>query len=638
MDVNELLSQNEQADLLRFSTAGSVDDGKSTLIGRLLHDCKCIYDDQLAAVHRDSKRLNREEVDLALLTDGLKAEREQGITIDVAYRYFSTPKRRFIIADTPGHEQYTRNMATGASTAELAVVLVDARYGVVTQSRRHAFISSLLGIPHMLVAVNKMDLVGYSQEVFESICADFRDFAVRLGVHDISFIPMSALHGDNVVDPGRKNMPWYDGVTFLHYLENVETSGDRNLIDFRFPVQYVNRPTSDFRGFCGTIASGVVRVGDDVVALPSGRRTRVQSIVTMDGERDYAFAPQSVTLCLEDELDISRGDMLAHAGNVPHVRSSLEAMVVWMDETAMRTGEPYMLKHCTRTGRGVIRSLHYTVDPQELHRDRKGTMGLNEIGRVSIDLLTPIPCDPYSRNRTTGAFILIDPQTNRTVAAGTIIERESRREEPAAGRSATAPVSQNITREGSLVSDDLRRAVFGHSPATIWLTGLSGSGKSTIAKELELQLLKQGVKAFILDGDNVRHGLNRDLGFSPEERSENIRRIAEVARLMNDAGVLVITAFISPYEADRNQARDIVGQDRFLEIHVDTPLEICESRDPKGLYSKARSGEIKGFTGISAPYEPPRDPAMRLETTDQSPGQSAATLLTLLRDLAITDL
>jgi bifunctional enzyme CysN/CysC len=635
MNAQELLKQNERADLLRFSTAGSVDDGKSTLIGRLLFDCKCIYDDQLAAVHRDSKRLNREEVDLALLTDGLKAEREQGITIDVAYRYFSTPRRRFIIADTPGHEQYTRNMATGASTADLAVVLVDARHGVVVQSRRHAFISSLLGIPHMLVAVNKMDLVGYSQQVFDDICNDFRDFAAKLGIHDISFIPMSALHGDNVVMHGRENMPWYDGVTFLHYLENVETSGDRNLIDFRFPVQYVNRPTSDFRGFCGTVASGVVRVGDEVVALPSGRRTRVKSIVSMDGERDYAFPPQSVTLCLEDELDISRGDMLAHAGNVPKVRSSLQAMLVWMGETPMRLGEPYVLKHCTRTVRGVVRSLSYAVDPRQLHRERKESLALNEIGRVSIDLLAPIACDAYARNRATGAFVLIDPTTNATVAAGMVIEREEKGEAPAAGRSASAPVSQNIVREGSLVSAELRRSVFGHAPATIWLTGLSGSGKSTIAKELERQLLEQGVKAYILDGDNVRHGLNRDLGFSPEQRTENIRRVAEVANLMNEAGLVVITAFISPYEADRNQAREIIGAERFLEIHVDTPLDVCESRDPKGLYAKARAGEIKSFTGISAPYEPPRAPALRLATDAATPASSAEEIIGLLgaRDL-----
>jgi bifunctional enzyme CysN/CysC len=635
MNAQELLKQNERADLLRFSTAGSVDDGKSTLIGRLLFDCKCIYDDQLAAVHRDSKRLNREEVDLALLTDGLKAEREQGITLDVAYRYFSTPRRRFIIADTPGHEQYTRNMATGASTADLAVVLVDARHGVVVQSRRHAFISSLLGIPHMLVAVNKMDLVGYSQQVFDDICNDFRDFAAKLGIHDISFIPMSALHGDNVVMHGRENMPWYDGVTFLHYLENVETSGDRNLIDFRFPVQYVNRPTSDFRGFCGTVASGVVRVGDEVVALPSGRRTRVKSIVSMDGERDYAFPPQSVTLCLEDELDISRGDMLAHAGNVPKVRSSLQAMLVWMGETPMRLGEPYVLKHCTRTVRGVVRSLSYAVDPRQLHRERKESLALNEIGRVSIDLLAPIACDAYARNRATGAFVLIDPTTNATVAAGMVIEREEKGEAPAAGRSASAPVSQNIVREGSLVSAELRRSVFGHAPATIWLTGLSGSGKSTIAKELERQLLEQGVKAYILDGDNVRHGLNRDLGFSPEQRTENIRRVAEVANLMNEAGLVVITAFISPYEADRNQAREIIGAERFLEIHVDTPLDVCESRDPKGLYAKARAGEIKSFTGISAPYEPPRAPALRLATDAATPASSAEEIIGLLgaRDL-----
>ncbi len=635
MDVRELLKQNEQADLLRFSTAGSVDDGKSTLIGRLLHDCKCIYDDQLAAVHRDSKRLNREEVDLALLTDGLKAEREQGITIDVAYRYFSTPRRRFIIADTPGHEQYTRNMATGASTADLAVVLVDARHGVVIQSRRHAFIAAMLGIPHMLVAVNKMDLANYSQQVFEDICADFRDFAAKLGIHDIAFIPMSALRGDNVVERGTAHMPWYEGVTFLHHLENLEIAGDRNLIDFRFPVQYVNRPTSDFRGFCGTVASGVVRVGDEIVALPSGRRTRVKSIVSMNGEHEYAFPPQSVTLCLEDEVDISRGDMIAHVGNTPRVRSAIQAMVVWMGETPMRLNDAYLVKHCARTGRGIVSSLSYTVSPRDLHRETKDTLELNEIGRVTIDLLTPIACDTYNRNRTTGAFILIDPRTNQTVAAGTIIDRAG---QPGTGTAAPAPVSQNITREGSLVSAELRETAFGHRAATVWLTGLSGSGKSTIAKELEWQLLEQGVKAYILDGDNIRHGLNRDLGFSPEHRSENIRRIAEVAQLMNEAGLVVLTAFISPYEADRNQARAIIGDERFLEVHVDTPLDVCESRDPKGLYSKARAGEIQGFTGISAPYEPPRDPALRLDTAEADLDETVASVLGLLRDRGILPL
>jgi len=629
-DVHELLRQTEQAELLRFSTAGSVDDGKSTLIGRLLQDCKCIYDDQLAAVHRDSRRLNREEVDLALLTDGLKAEREQGITIDVAYRYFSTPRRRFIIADTPGHEQYTRNMATGASTADLAVVLVDARYGVVVQSKRHAFIASLLGIPHLLVAVNKMDLVDYSQEVYETTCREFRDFAAKLGIHDVTFIPMSALRGDNVVERGTQTMPWYDGVTFLHYLEHVETSGDRNLVDFRFPVQYVNRPTSGFRGFCGTVASGVVRVGDRVIALPSGRSTRVKSIMTMDGELPYAFPPQSVTLCLEDELDISRGDMLAHAGNVPKVRSSIQAMLVWMDESPMRVGGQYLVKHCTRSVRGVVRSLSYTVSPRDLHRDQKESLELNEIGRVCIDLLTPIPCDPYARNRRTGAFVLIDPLTNGTVAAGTVIEREVRGYEPVAGAPVSAPVSGNITREGTLVPAELRETAFGHSPATVWLTGLSGSGKSTIAKELELQLLQRGVKAFVLDGDNIRHGLNRDLGFSPEQRSENIRRVAEVARLMNDAGLLVITAFISPYEADRNQASGIIGEERFLEIHMATPLAVCEERDPKGLYAKARAGEIKSFTGISAPYEPPRQAALRLATPGATVGELVTEVMVLL--------
>lgn len=609
MNITEFLAQNEQADLLRFTTAGSVDDGKSTLIGRLLQDCKGIYDDHLTSLRTDSKKLNREGVDLALLTDGLKAEREQGITIDVAYRYFSTPRRRFIIADTPGHEQYTRNMATGASTADLAVVLVDARNGVLTQSRRHGFIASLLGIPHVLVAVNKMDLVGYAEDVYRSICAEYSAFAARLQIHDLAFIPISALKGDNVVRRSRR-MKWYDGVSFLNYLENVQITGDRNFIDFRFPVQSVNRPHLDFRGYCGSLASGIVRAGDEVVALPSGRRSRVKSIVTMGGAPSYAFAPQAVTLCLEDELDISRGDMLVHPRNMPHVERQAEAMLVWMSDSPFAVNKPYYVKHLTQTVRASFTRLDYRVNPNTLHRETADSLTLNEIGRVAVEFYRPVIFDAYERNRQTGSFVVIDAMTNATVGAGMIIDRVQHRE-PQQQREV---VSRNIRAEHSLVTAEDRAQLMRQKPATLWLTGLSGSGKSTIARAVERQLVSEGHACFVLDGDNLRQGLNRDLGFSPAERSENIRRIAEVARLMNDAGLIVITAFISPYRADRASARQIVGEHQFVEIYLDTPIEVCEERDTKGLYRKARAGEIDGFTGISAPYEPPENAALKLPT------------------------
>jgi bifunctional enzyme CysN/CysC len=606
-DLQTFLRQNQEADLLRFSTAGSVDDGKSTLIGRLLHDCKSIYDDQLAALTRDSARLNREEVDLALVTDGLKSEREQGITIDVAYRYFSTPRRRFIIADTPGHEQYTRNMATGASTASLAIVLIDARNGVLTQSRRHGFIASLLGIPHVIVCVNKMDLVDYSQSVYERIRQEYTDFTARLRIPDILYIPISALRGDNVVDRSAR-MPWYDGPTLLQHLETVETAGDRNLVDLRFPVQLVNRPNLDFRGFCGTVASGVVRTGDTVTVVSSGRRTRVAAIHTFDGNLPLAFAGQSVTLQLEDEIDIGRGDMLCHPANMPRATRTAEAMVVWMQETPLRPGVTYVIKHTTQSVRGAVARLHYRVDPDSLRRADVPQLGLNDIGRVTLETFKPLFWDPYEHNRATGAFIFIDPLTNATAGVGMLVDRIVQREE-------SAPASRNITRETSLVTPDQREALLRQKPATLWMTGLSGSGKSSIARALEKRLADTGHAAFVLDGDNVRHGLNRDLGFSAEDRTENIRRVAEVCRLFNEAGLLVLTSFISPYRRDREQARGVVGDERFLEVFVDAPLAVCEQRDPKGLYKKARSGEIASFTGVSAPYEAPERPDLRIDTS-----------------------
>ncbi len=628
-DIETLLEQNRTADLLRFTTAGSVDDGKSTLIGRLLHDSKSIYEDHLEAVQRDSKKLNREIVDLALLTDGLKAEREQGITIDVAYRYFSTPKRRFIIADTPGHEQYTRNMATGASNASLAVILIDAAGGVTTQSKRHGFIASLLAIPHVLVAVNKMDLVDYDQEVYERIHREYADFAARLELKDVTYIPISALEGDNVVERGER-MPWYQGLTFLGHLEDVEIGGDRNLIDFRFPVQYVNRPTREFRGYCGQIQSGVLRKGDEIAVLPSGKSSRVERIVTFDGDKDYAHAPQSVTICLEDEIDVSRGDMLVHPRNLPRMDRNIEAMMVWMGEAPMKLNVPYYIKHTSQTVRGTFTDLQYRVDPNQLHRESADILELNEIGRVNLECFRPLIYDESARNRQTGSFIVIDPFTNVTVGAGMIINRAKHRAQLRKA-SEEAPVSKNIVEEHSFVSRERRNELMRQKPATIWLTGLSGSGKSSIAKGLEERLVAAGHAAYILDGDNVRSGLNRDLGFSATDRSENIRRIAEVAHLFNDAGMIMITSFISPYLEDREQARTVIGDDAFIEVFVNAPLDVCEDRDPKGLYKKARDGQIASFTGVSAPYEAPESAEVTLDTDKLSVDECVDKLLEALR-------
>ena len=622
---DSLLASNRDADLLRFTTAGSVDDGKSTLIGRLLRDCKCIYDDQLAAATADSKRLNRGALDLALITDGLRAEREQGITIDVAYRYFSTPRRRFIIADTPGHVQYTRNMATGASTANLAVILVDARHGVRTQSKRHGFIAALLGIPHVVVAVNKMDLVGWSAQVFDSIRAEYAAFSSKLGVPDVAYIPISALLGDNVVEASG-HMPWYQGPTLLNHLEHVEIGGDRNLIDFRFPVQLVNRPNQDFRGFCGQVASGIVRVGDDVAVLPSNRRSRVKSIETFDGSLPFAVAGQSVTIRLEDEVDVGRGDLLCHPNNAPHVSCGIGAMLVWMSDAPLRVGAPYVVKHAARMVRAVVTRVLYRVDPDTLSRlEEAGDVGLNDIARVDIESFAPLLWDTYDRNRATGALILIDPVTNATVGAAMIIQRLVAGDagQPPPPR----PASADIRREPGLVPPGRRAEVSRVRPRTLWLTGLSGSGKSTIAQALEKRLLDEGRMAVVLDGDNLRHGLNRDLGFSDSDRRENLRRAAEVAALFNDAGLLVVAAFISPSAADRAAARETIGPGRFVEVFVDTPLDACEARDPKGLYRRARSGEIPGFTGVSAPYEPPAAPDLRIETLRLTVEEAVAALL-----------
>ena len=606
-----------------------MDDGKSTLIGRLLHDSKNIYEDHLASLAKDSIKAGREEIDFALLTDGLKAEREQGITIDVAYRHFATPKRRFIIADTPGHEQYTRNMVTGASTANLAIILIDARNGVLTQSKRHGFIASLLGIPHLVVAVNKMDLVDYSQAAFEAVRDEYREFCAKLPARDVIFIPISAFYGDNVVTRG-ENMPWYEGTPLLSHLETVHIASDQNLIDFRFPVQYVLRPNQDFRGFCGTVASGVVRVGDEVVALPSGKTSRVQRIVAAGDDVEHAFPPQSVAICLEDEIDISRGDMIAHPANLPWLASEVEALLIWMDTEPLKLNRQYVIKHTTRTVRGRISELKYKIDPNTLHRQPASSLALNEIGRINMQLLRPILCDEYASNRQTGSFIVIDPQTNFTVAAGMVIDRSHRYE--IAGTPAAAG---NITRHVGQVSAEERERLFGHRPVTIWLTGLSGSGKSTLAYALEKRLTEDGHACYVLDGDNIRHGLNRDLGFSPDDRCENIRRVAEVAKLMNEAGLIVVTSFISPFRADRAAAKQIIGESRFSEVFVDASLEVCESRDPKGLYAKARKGEIPEFTGISSPYEAPEAPSLVVETGRVSIEDEVKFVITHLKDTGV---
>ncbi len=619
-DIEAFLEQTRQTSLLRFSTAGSVDDGKSTLIGRLLHDSKNIYEDQFQALPEEIGEDNRAHKSLALLTDGLKAEREQGITIDVAYRYFSTPKRHFILADTPGHEQYTRNMATGASTSNLAVLLIDARNGVVTQTKRHAFISSLLGIPRLLVCVNKMDLVDFKRGVFERIKAEFLDFSAKLGFHEVRFIPVSALLGDNIVEASR-SMPWYKGETVMGYLESVYIAGDLNLVDFRFPVQYVVRPNQNYRGYAGQIVSGTIRVGEEVMALPSMMRSSIQSIDVFPGHQklESASCPSSVVLTLTSELDISRGDMIVRSSNVPKSQSRFEAMVVWMSDDPLNPAQAYILRHTTRETKAFVEKVAYKVDVNTLSRIQAAPLALNEIGRLTLTTTSPVFFDPYQKNRSTGSFVLVDPHSFRTVAAGMIIERlpeELLREgHDKKSQSAGGRVSTNIHMEEGFVTRIDREQKQGHRAVTLWFTGLSGSGKSSIARGLERLLFSQNIPVYRLDGDNLRYGLNRDLGFSNADRSENIRRVSEVARLFNQAGVTVICSFISPFEKDREAAREIIGADSFVEVFVNTPLEVCEERDPHGLYKKARSGEIREFTGISSPYEAPSNPHLVLDTS-----------------------
>ena len=641
--VGGLLERHERSDLLRLLTCGSVDDGKSTLIGRLLHDSKTLYEDHLASLEADSRRVGSAggAIDFSLLLDGLKAEREQGITIDVAYRYFSTPRRKFIIADCPGHEQYTRNMVTGASTANLAIVLLDARAGILQQTRRHSFIASLLDIGHVVVAINKMDLVDWSQEVFDRIRREYVEFATRLEVRNIHFIPISALQGDNVVEPSA-HMPWYRGVPLLDHLETVHVGADRNLIDLRFPVQLALRQDMSFRGFAGTLASGILRPGAEVMVLPSRQRTRVRSVVTFEGEREEAFPPMAVTVTTTDEVDIGRGDMLVHPRNLPRVGQELDAILVWMSETPLDRQRTYRIKHTTREAHAEVTELRYRFDINTLHREPAESLALNEIGRARVVASRPLAYDPYRRNRATGSFILIDPVTNGTVAAGMILDRRDDDDDdedeatiPGSARSADAVKKGILRAHPSRVAPAERTERLGQEPATVWLTGLPKSGKSTLAYALERRLFDAGYLAHVLDGENLRLGISDNLGFAALERTENVRRAAHVAKLAAGAGLITIVALVSPHESDRAAASAIIGTERFLEVHLSAPVNACEARDEEGLYRRARAGEINRFTGVSAPYEEPRTPALTLPTHEITVNEAVSRLIGLLADRGV---
>ena len=621
-DIGAYLRAHEHKSLLRFITCGSVDDGKSTLIGRLLYESKMIFDDQLTALEQDSKKVGTRggELDFALLVDGLAAEREQGITIDVAYRFFSTDRRKFIVADTPGHEQYTRNMITGASTADLAVILIDARKGVLTQSRRHSFLVSLVGIARIVLAVNKMDLVGYSQAAFDAIVADYRTFAERIGLKDITAIPLSAVYGDNIIEHGA-NMPWYRGPTLMQHLEAVPVGDAIAAQPFRLPVQWVNRPNADFRGFAGQIAGGTVTKGDRIRVLPSGRESTVARIVTADGDLDHAVAGQSVTLTLASEVDVSRGDVIAAAEGPPQVASQFEATVVWMHDEPMLQGRAYLMKTGTRTVTATITPLKHKINVNTLEQLPAERLELNDIGVCELELDRPIPFESYADNHTLGGFILIDRLSNSTVGAG-VINFALRR-------------SQNVHWQALDVDKQVRARQKGQHACVLWLTGLSGAGKSTIANRIEKLLTGQGRHTYLLDGDNVRHGLNKDLGFTAQDRVENIRRVAEVSRLMVDAGLIVMVSFISPFRSERRMARELFGEGEFLEVFIDTPLAEAERRDVKGLYKKARRGELKNFTGIDSPYEPPEAAEIRIDTTSMSADAAAEHIVQRLLDLKV---
>jgi bifunctional enzyme CysN/CysC len=620
------------ADLLRFATAGSVDDGKSTLIGRLLYDSKQVLADQLAHVEQTSQRMGHEFVDLSLLTDGLRAEREQGITIDVAYRYFATAQRRFIIADTPGHEQYTRNMVTGASTADLAIVLVDARKGVVAQSKRHAFISSMLGIPHVVVCVNKMDLVDFDEAAFDAIVEEFDAFAARLELPDVTFIPISALLGDNVVDRSEA-MPWYQGPPVLYHLEHVHIASDRNLIDVRFPVQWVVRPPAssvvDYRAYAGQLAGGIIRQGDEVVVLPGGQRTTVAGIDTYEGPIEEAFAPMSVALRLDDDIDVGRGSTIVRAQNQPTVSNRFECLMCWMSEEPLSPSRRYLVKHTTRSAMVGKIDVRYRIDVETLRRDSSATtLELNDLARVQMELSSPLVFDSYRRNRVTGSLIVIDEATNDTVGAGVILDTEVE----GVGVDTKSERSPNVRWQGTRMTRERRWQALGHTGATLWFTGLPGAGKSTVAAAVEERLLEAGQPAFLLDGDNLRHGLNGDLGFDESARRENVRRTAHVARLLAESGTVALVSLVSPYAADRETAAALHEADEltFMEIFVDAPLELCEQRDPKGLYARARAGELAGLTGVGAPYEAPANPDLVLGSDGETVEEEVARVMDLL--------
>jgi bifunctional enzyme CysN/CysC len=609
-DVEAYLRAQENKDLLRFITCGSVDDGKSTLIGRLLYEAMMLFEDQLSALEADSRKMGTQggNLDFALLVDGLAAEREQGITIDVAYRAFATSKRKFIVADTPGHEQYTRNMATGASTADLAVLLVDAQRGVLTQTRRHSFIVTLLGLKHMVLAVNKMDLVGYDRKVFDDIEAEYRVFAKGLGVTDVTCIPVSALRGDNVVTPSRA-MAWYHGPTLMAHLDTVPVGDDLDGKPFRMPVQWVNRPDRTFRGFAGTIASGTVKPGEAIRALPSGRTSKIERIVTADGDLGRAVSGQSVTLTLADEIDVSRGDIICAANEPLQVSDQFETEILWMDDEPMLAGRPYIIKAGAHTTPGSFAAPKYKVNVNNMEHVAAKTLALNEIGIVNLSVDHPIAFAPYTENRHLGSFIVIDRFSNNTVGMG-LIHFALRR-------------AQNVHWQALDVHKKSRARLAKQKPCILWFTGLSGAGKSTIANLVEKRLHAEGHQTYLLDGDNVRHGLNKDLGFTDADRVENIRRVAEVAKLMVDAGLIVLVSFISPFRSERLMARELVGEGEFVEVFVDTPLAEAEKRDVKGLYAKARRGELKNFTGISSPYEAPESPELRIDTTSHAPAEAA---------------
>ncbi len=618
-DIEGYLKSHEHKGLLRFITCGSVDDGKSTLIGRLLFESKLLFEDQLAAIEADSKKWGTQggEMDFALLVDGLAAEREQGITIDVAYRFFSTDKRKFIVADTPGHEQYTRNMVTGASTADAAILMVDARQGILPQTRRHSFLMSLIGMRHIVVAINKMDLVEYSKDRFDEIVQEYREFAKQLGLEDITFIPMSALKGDNVIEHGH-HMPWYHGPTLMAYLETVEVDEERlQRQPFRMPVQWVNRPNLDFRGFTGMIASGSIKPGDAIRVQPSGQSSTIKQIYTFDGDLDEAIAGQSVTLLLEDEIDISRGDVISGVDQPAEIADQFETSLVWMHDEPLLPGRPYLMKLGTQTMSATVTDIKYQVNVNTLEHTAAKQLDLNGIGVCTLSLNKAVAFDPYKENADTGGFILIDRMTNNTVGAG-MLHFALRR-------------SQNIHMQHVDIDKQARALSKAQQPAVLWFTGLSGAGKSTIANLVEKKLHAAGQHTYLLDGDNVRHGLNRDLGFTDADRVENIRRVGEVAKLMVDSGLIVLTAFISPFRSERQMARDLVEEGEFIEIFIDTPLNVAEDRDPKGLYKKARRGELKNFTGIDSDYEAPENPEIHIKTTEMSSDEAADAIVEMLR-------